>query len=81
MFTITKQAFKICGLRSYSTVVQYTNIISIYSRVCDNGNIEPYYIKIFNKGYEKKYYIEKNKKKDYRFENIKSLPVTMYTYN
>lgn len=75
--------FMFISRRFKSTIDPATNLISIYSRVCDNGFIEPAYIKIISRnGSEKQYSVEKRiDTEGYRFQNIKTLPVTKYTYN
>lgn len=67
-----------------TTVDPTTNLISIYSRVCDNGFIEPAYIKVISRNSSEKQYRVDNKNETcggYKFKNIKTLPVTKYTYN
>jgi hypothetical protein len=66
-----------------TTIDPTTNLISIYSRVCDNGYIEPAFIKVISRnGGEQQYSVEKRMDADgYKFKNIKTLPVTKYTYN
>lgn len=75
--------FMFISRRFKSTIEPTTNLISIYSRVCNNGYIEPAYIKVVNtNGSEYQFSVEKKKNtgEGYRFENIKTLPVTKYTY-